>query len=99
MVNKFLWDMYQKHQIVKIQRLIDEGVAIDEVIHILQDDNRFFFKEVMKARWKMKTEILIPAILGSFIGFLIYSFIKGLTNDLFYRLGFLIGNFIANLFK
>lgn len=99
MVNEFLFNMFQNHQVKKFERLIEEGVAVDEAVHILQDDNRFFFNNVMKARWKMKTEILIPAILGSFIGFLIYSFIKGLTNDLFYRLGFLIGNFIANLFK
>ena len=50
MVNKFLWDMFQNHQVKKFERLIEEGVAIDEAVHILQDDNRFFFKEVMKVR-------------------------------------------------
>ena len=50
MVNKFLWDMFQKHQEKGFERLIEEGVAIDEAVHILQDDNRFFFKEVMKVR-------------------------------------------------
>ena len=50
MVNKFLWNMFQKHQIIKMQRLIEEGMAIDEIVHVLQDDNRFFFKEVIKGK-------------------------------------------------
>lgn len=44
-------------------------------------------------------DIFIPAICGSFIGYLIYSFIKGLTNDMFYRIGYAIGQFIADMLK
>lgn len=42
-------------------------------------------------------ELFIPAICGSFIGYLLYSFIKGLTNDIFYRMGYGIGQFIADI--
>lgn len=47
--------------------------------------------------------IFIPTLCGSlvgyFIGYLIYLFIKGLTNDMFYRIGYVIGQFIANMLK
>ena len=44
-------------------------------------------------------ELFISAICGSFIGYLLYSFIKGLTNDIFYRIGYRIGQFIADILK
>ena len=54
-----------------------------------------------KARGRMSEfkDLFIPAICGSFIGYLIYSFIKGLTNNMFYRIGYDIGQFIADMLK
>jgi len=44
-------------------------------------------------------DLFISAIGGSFIGYLIYSFIKGLTKDFFYRMGFALGSFIGDIIE
>lgn len=44
-------------------------------------------------------DVFILIICGSLIGHLIYLFIKGLTNDIFYRIGYAIKKSITDMLK
>ena len=44
-------------------------------------------------------ELLITAILGSFIGYMIFSFINGITNDLAYKTGLKTGEYINKIIR
>lgn len=48
MSKKYIAKLFVNHQVIKAQRLLDEGISTDKIVEILKKDSEFFEKNILK---------------------------------------------------